>query len=140
MAIGISPALPLDYDQSDGPYRLTKSMTEAIIQNFKNLVLTNPGERIMDPNFGVGIRQYLFELETLGVQNDIITKIREQVRRYLNAVEVLDIRFSGGSNQEADMVSVANSNALYVQILFRIGSSGSPSVLTLPLIQNQGSF
>tara|TARA_R110000824_G_scaffold2416_3_gene11250 strand:+ start:3421 stop:3843 length:423 start_codon:yes stop_codon:yes gene_type:complete len=140
MAIGISPALPLDYDQSDGPYRLTKSTKEAITQNFKNLILTNPGERIMDPDFGVGIKQYLFELETIDIQSDIIANIRQQARKYLNAVEVLDVRFSGGSNQKADIISVANSNALYVQILFRIGSLGSSNVLTLPILQNQGSF
>ena len=38
----ISPALPLVVDPTDGPYRLTKSINEAVEQNFKNLILTNP--------------------------------------------------------------------------------------------------
>jgi phage baseplate assembly protein W len=29
-------------------------------QKLKNIVLTNPGERVMLPNFGVGIKRYLF--------------------------------------------------------------------------------
>mgnify|MGYP003354002300 CR=1 FL=1 len=30
-------------------------------QNFKILLLTNPGERVHFPKFGVGLRNYLFE-------------------------------------------------------------------------------
>lgn len=140
MAIGISPALPLEYNALDGPYRLTKSVRGAITQNFKNLVLTNPGERIMDPDFGVGIKQYLFELETLEIQNDLFSRIKSQARKYLNAVTVLDVRFSGGSNQRQDTITVTNSNSIYIQILFRIGVSGPSEILTLPIIQNQGGL
>ena len=58
---GISVKLPLSYDSEDGPYRLTKNLKENVQQNFKNLMLTNPGERVMLPNFGAGIRQLLLE-------------------------------------------------------------------------------
>jgi len=134
MAIGISPALPLDYDQTDGPYRLTKSIKQAIIQNFKNLVLTNPGERMMDPDFGVGIREYLFELENLGIQEEISEKINQQVNRYMSsAIRVSDIRYTRGSDYKADSISVANSNAMYVHILFEIISLNSVDVLSLPI-------
>ena len=52
---GISPKIPLVYDKIDGPYRLNKDILSMIRQNFKNLVMTNPGERIMEPDFGVGL-------------------------------------------------------------------------------------
>ena len=134
MAIGISPALPLMVDQVDGPYRLTKSIKQAIVQNFKNLILTNPGERMMDPDFGVGIREYLFELENIGIQEEITEKINQQVNRYLvNSVRIIDIRFTMGSNYREDAVSVANSNAMYLHILFAILPTNSRSVLSLPI-------
>jgi len=137
MAIGISPALPLVVDQVDGPYRLTKSIKQAIVQNFKNLVLTNPGERIMDPDFGVGIREYLFELENIGIQEEISEKINQQVNRYMSsAIRISDIRYTRGSSYEVDSVSVLNSNAMYVHILFEIVSLNSVDVLSLP-ISNQ---
>ena len=53
MATGISVKLPLRVTAEDGPYALNKDLVETTKQNFKNLVLTNPGERIMDINFGV---------------------------------------------------------------------------------------
>jgi len=134
MAIGISPALPLDYDQNDGPFRLTKSIKQAIVQNFKNLILTNPGERMMDPDFGVGIREYLFELEGPGVKQEIIEKINQQVNIYMRTtIEIKDIRYTRGSDYRGDVVSVADSNAIYVHILFKIIPLDTVSVLSLPV-------
>ena len=57
---GISPKLPLTRDKQDG-YALNKTELDSIKQNVKMVVLTSPGERVMDPSFGVGIRKYLFE-------------------------------------------------------------------------------
>lgn len=133
MAIGLSPALPLAVDQVDGPYRLTKTVVEAISQNLKNLILTNPGERMMDPDFGVGIRQYLFELENVGIQSEISSKISKQVKKYLNAVKILDIRFTLGSNYRQDAVSLEETNSMYIHLLYKISSSDTPSVLSLPI-------
>lgn len=134
MAIGISPALPVISDQIDGPYRLTKSAKQAIIQNFKNLILTNPGERIMDPGFGVGIKEYLFELETSGIKQEIIEKINQQVDKYMSkTIFIRDIRYTRGSDFRGDAVSVAASNAIYVHILFRIIPLEIEDILSLPL-------
>ena len=61
MATGISVKLPLRVTAENGPYGLTKDLASTVKQNFKNLVLTAPGERVMDANFGVGIYAMLFE-------------------------------------------------------------------------------
>ena len=59
----ISPKLPLVMS-NEGGYAFTKTISEAVEQNLKNLVLTVPGERIMDPYFGVGLHTYLFQNST----------------------------------------------------------------------------
>jgi phage baseplate assembly protein W len=56
---GISPKLPLANNKVDGAYELNKTIKQSVNQNLKNLILTNPGERIMDPLFGVGLSQIL---------------------------------------------------------------------------------
>ena len=58
---GISPKVPLVYDSTDGPYQLNKNLKQTFSQNLKMLILTMPGERIMVPNFGVGLQGFLFE-------------------------------------------------------------------------------
>ena len=55
-----SPTLPLTIDELDG-YKMNKNIKDVIRQNFKMLILTSPGERIMLPDFGAGIRRFLFE-------------------------------------------------------------------------------
>ena len=43
----LSVALPLRYSTTDG-YEMNKSIKDVLKQNLKMLVLTNPGERVMD--------------------------------------------------------------------------------------------
>ena len=64
MSYGFSPSLPLTYNKTDGPYALLKTIRDVGHQNLKMVILTNPGERVMDPLFGVGISRYLFENNT----------------------------------------------------------------------------
>lgn len=92
---GLSPKLPISLDENDG-FALNKTFEEMIQQNFKHLILTAPGEKVMDINFGVGIRRYLFELNDLDnklVTSQIESKIKEQVNKYMTFVEIQEIKF-----------------------------------------------
>jgi phage baseplate assembly protein W len=62
------------------------------------LVLTNPGERVMIPNFGVGIRRYLFEFPTKNLKNEISSKIKEQVKFFMPFLDIEEISFKDGEN------------------------------------------
>jgi phage baseplate assembly protein W len=90
---GISPQVPLVYDPVDGPYRLNKTIGQAIKQNFKNLILTSPGERIMEPEFGVGLRQYLFENVNGDLLADLVARIKQQTSAYIPAIQLESIDF-----------------------------------------------
>jgi len=90
---GISPSLPLTLDTTNG-YQLNQTFQEAVKQNLVGLILTVPGERIMDPNFGVGLRTYLFELETEQVRSDIAGKISQQVGIYIPWINIQGISFA----------------------------------------------
>ncbi len=92
MAYGISAVIPLQKDDQDGFYVLTKSLLQNIKQNFKNLVLTTPGERVMIPEFGVGVRRYLFE-NSEDIKSEISFNISEQVDRYMPFISVDDLEF-----------------------------------------------
>lgn len=73
MASGLTLKLPVALDDLDG-IKLIKNFPDLVEQNLKNLLLTLPGERIMDPAFGVGLAAYLFE------QNDPITYAKIQAK------------------------------------------------------------
>lgn len=68
------PKLPLDLDNNDN-FIMLKTALSNVKQKLKMVILTNPGEKLMDPLFGVGIYRYLFEPTSgiVTVENQIIT-------------------------------------------------------------------
>tara|TARA_A100001515_G_scaffold141587_1_gene138770 strand:+ start:1926 stop:2318 length:393 start_codon:yes stop_codon:yes gene_type:complete len=90
---GLSPKYPLTYDGKDGFYTLNKEFNEMVQQNLKNLILTSPGERIMDSKFGVGLFNYLFEQDTIEVRQSLSEKITEQVSLYMPFLEINAVDF-----------------------------------------------
>jgi phage baseplate assembly protein W len=88
MATGYSVKLPLQISPSDGPYTLNKNLASVVKQNVKMVIFTSPGERIMDSNFGVGIRNYLFEPLTESTKVNIRDRIIKQINTYLPFVVI----------------------------------------------------
>ena len=119
--VGIGPKLPLAYDKKHGPYGLIVDPKEEIKQNLLNIVLTNPGERVMDSNFGVGIRAFLFENFTTDVKTQISERVTTQVAKYLPSVQINSVNsaFDEGKNQ------------LYVRLEFFIPALGVSDSLSL---------
>ena len=101
MASGLSPKLPLQLDVQDG-YSLNKTHIEMVGQNLKMLILTAPGERIMDPLFGVGIRNYLFEMNHSLTYEEIEVRISRQVNKYMPFLEVRTVFLGPDDVQEGD--------------------------------------
>jgi phage baseplate assembly protein W len=88
---GLGPKLPLRIDVEDGPYKMYKSLLEMISQNLKILVMTSPGERVMDPDFGVGARNFLFANSITDLATAIQNKIHEQANMYMPAINITKI-------------------------------------------------
>lgn len=84
--------LPLSLDSGDG-FTMIKDLKSLIKQNLKMLLLTNPGERVMEPLFGVGINQYLFENFAPNTYAVIDSKIREQVSIYMPMIAIAAVSF-----------------------------------------------
>jgi len=88
----ISVRLPLSLDDTDG-FGMIKQVRAMVNQNLKMLILTNPGERTMIPEFGVGIKQFLFESFESDVYSRIDNRIRAQVQEFMPIVTVEEVNF-----------------------------------------------
>lgn len=99
MSTGYSPIFPLHFSP-DGGYALNNNIVQVVKQNFKNLLLTVPGERIFDSNFGVGIKKYLFELKIEETFEDIKNNIYEQVQTYLPYLKIQNISITPSKDYE----------------------------------------
>jgi len=89
---GITPKLPLVVG-TDGDFATIKTLPALVRQNLKNLLLTAPGERIMDSQFGVGLRRYLFEPFGPRMTESIRANITRQVDIYMPFIKIIDIFF-----------------------------------------------
>ena len=123
MAEGLSIALPLSLDEKDGPYKGNVTLDEVAQQNIKMIVLTAPGERVMEPDFGVGIRNYLFEQETPFLVSDIRKRISDQVQRYAPFIKI----------QKLNINIDSDNGFLSVEIKYAVPASGIVSDLTIPV-------
>ena len=79
-AFGIAPALPMSISSRGGIHLHARPRVN-IRQQLRMLFLTSPGERIMNADYGIGIRRYLFEPQS--ISTEIKTKITTQVRKYM---------------------------------------------------------
>ena len=102
--------LPITRNDIDG-YTMIKDLKTLLNQNLKMIVLTNPGERVMDPDFGVGINSYLFENFNNTIYTDIRNNVRDQVAKYLPVITIDSITF-GGSNEDHNLLGISISYSI----------------------------
>ena len=78
--------LPMRYG-SAGFFKRTKTALEQTKSNIRNLISTQKGERLGNPNFGCDLRQVLFEQEG-DVESQIEETIRAAIDEFLPFVKV----------------------------------------------------
>jgi uncharacterized protein len=123
---GLSVSLPLTYDNEDGPYRLNKTLKQVVRQNFKNLILTSPGERVMLPTFGAGVRRLLFEPSTPETFSKVSQRISSQVIKFMSYLNIENISFI-----TSDQDSSLSPNSVRLVIKYNIGPINDSDTLII---------
>ena len=100
-----------------------KKNREAVRQSVKSLVLTDFYERPFKSDIGCGIRQFLFELFSPAVKQQMQTAIREAIRNHEPRTEIIDVLVE----ERPDL------NALTVSLAFYIVNDPDPIVLDVIL-------
>lgn len=96
---------------------------EAVKQSLKNLILTDPGERLFQPNLGSGLRSMLFELNL----SDEIELIRKFIQNCADNCEPRVNIVSIDLNNEKD------ENAISLSIVFQVINNPEPVTLDVVL-------
>ena len=102
MALYLAPKLPLNKDKKIDYVHISE-YKELVKQNLKILMFTVPGERIMDLNFGIGLRRFLFEMDNPTLYNRITSRIHQQLNRYLPYIEIVKIDFNSGQTPDSGL-------------------------------------
>ena len=105
--IKIGVAFPLD---ENNVFNSTDTLIDQAKSNLINLLLTVPGERVNLPNFGVGLKNLLFE------QNINIEALREKIiaqsNFYVPNIQVFDVKTALSTDQRTLFVSITYRSLL----------------------------
>jgi phage baseplate assembly protein W len=123
-----APSIPLSFDNSYG-YQNVSDVNELVKFHLTNLIMTNPGERIAQPGYGVGMRQFLFENLTTGLLLRIETKILSQVRDYLDYLTINNVDASDNGDY-----------SISVKIQYTVGSINLSDALEVDIDLNSGDL
>ncbi len=116
---------PLSHDTYNGGFfPAAKSLLEQASSNLRNLLLTNKGERVGQPEFGSRLSEVLFEFQDASVKDKIEASILEAVEQWLPYITIQDI-FVSSSNSDIDR------NVVIVQIEFTVDLSDPDQVQSL---------
>lgn len=126
MNAAIGPKLPLNLDKKNG-FLMIEKYSEEIKQNIKTLFLTCPGEKIRDLNFGLGLRNYLFEnVDYKAFEDEIRFKASEQVEKYMPFVTINSLDIYNSPDIE---------NTIFIKFDYFIQPLNLEDQLTLSFIQ-----
>ena len=111
-AIGV--AFPYD---TPGVFRQSFSERDAVKSNLINLILTEPGERVYEPTFGLGLKNKLFE-NNINVE-ELKINIGDKINQFIPQINLVNV----------DAQLIENSHTLMIQISYRITSSGEQDAI-----------
>ena len=127
MAI-FGPRWPLKRGNED-TYQTYSSIKDQTNFYLRNLILTSPGENISDPNYGVGLRRFLFEMNNEDTREEILSRLYEQINLYLPSITVNDINVSASDEQ-------IDSNSLKISIIYSIPNTAQRQVFDMDFSQS----
>ena len=117
------PKFPLSAGNSD-TFELHDDVKQQINFYLKNLILTSPGENISDPNYGVGLRRFLFEQNLQSTRQQIAAEISDQISTYLPYLAVADIQV-GATSLEIE------SNSMTIRIVYSLLGDEEKEIFSL---------
>ncbi|MBQ4347258.1 MAG: GPW/gp25 family protein [Firmicutes bacterium] len=102
-------SFPLAVDPTTGRFKTTASLEEDIRESIYVIMMTNPGERVLNEDFGCGVNKYVFG----EVNMDMITRIRQEVYNNIVAWEPRATDVSVSLNEAASDINKIVINIAY---------------------------
>ena len=117
IAIGVS--LPFSK-----PFTSTYTTKDQIKSNLINLLLTDVGERVMNPNFGCNLRRFLFEGITEANMEAVAASLGNSISIFVPEINVTNIEVAPTSDSNT-------SNTLNLTISYYLKISNTPDQVTV---------
>jgi|TARA_R110001592_G_scaffold187886_5_gene432831 phage baseplate assembly protein W len=132
MAFGAKQISPIDFEKSvavgvnlpfsaAAVFKSNYTTKESIKYNLINYFLTNPGERPLNPNFGAGLRAFIFEQITSGNTDYLKNEIESKLTLFFNNITI----------QNLDILKQEDNNNITVFLTYSINNTGETDTINL---------
>jgi phage baseplate assembly protein W len=91
--------------QPNGVFNPTFTTFQQLKANLINFILTEPGERVMQPDFGLGLNTYVFSNITENNISEIDFYIKERINQYFPNLRINNISFKN-TNSSQNQISI----------------------------------
>ena len=116
IAIGVS--LPFN---GPGVFNSTYTTKDQVKSNLVNLLLTDVGERVMNPNFGSNLKRFLFEnISDINSEN-IKNAVLESITYYIPEITIISIILTPN----------ADYNLIDLTVKYSLNISNTPDQITV---------
>lgn len=102
-----------------------KREADAVKQSVRNLLTTGKFEKPFQPNYGAGLFEFLFELDTMYDGDAVINNVKEAIRVYEPRVDY--------NSLEVIPKILTDHNSLQIDVVFKVINSGESVELTTTL-------
>ena len=121
MAFGAKQIFPIDFNKSaavgvdipfstPGVFKPNYTTKEAIKNILINYLLTNPGERPLNPTFGGGLRAFIFEQITTNNLDFLKERISSNIKTYFSNVNI----------NELEILRQEDNNSITVSLTYNV--------------------
>lgn len=119
------PKWPLKKGNED-VFEMYDDINQQISFYLKCLILTSPGENLSDPQYGVGLRRFLFDQNIESTRDSIASAVSRQISRYLPYLNLENVEV-GATSADIDM------NSMSLRVIYNIPDDATQQIFELNL-------
>lgn len=128
--LGTGWKFPVEADRISGKI-MEASGEDKIRESIGIILSTRPGERVMRPEFGCRIYEYLFEIPDFRVRSEMEAAVKEALILWEPRIRDIEVRVKTPGRKEAD-------HCVQVEINYVVRSTNNPYNLVYPFYLEEG--
>jgi phage baseplate assembly protein W len=111
--------------------RVAEAVYETDVREAITIILgTNPGERVMRPNFGSGLRSFVFEPVNPTTLTRVQTRVRESLTTWEPRIDIQNVQVSPRGEP---------ASTLLIELSYRVRATNALQNLVYPFYLEEGS-
>ncbi|KST68646.1 GPW/gp25 family protein [Mastigocoleus testarum] len=104
--LGVGLAFPIELDENN---QLKISRYEmAVQQSIWTILGTAKGERIMRPDFGCGIHDFVFSANSASTVGQIVSEVRQSLIEWEPRIDILDVDVTPDEDEDSKLLIIIN--------------------------------